>query len=131
MNYISRLINVIRDRSLSVEERVSIMFISVGVIAALVGELICVACHASIYSTIAILFISVTALISIGIGIRRADIDFIRIAMVIVVSVMMLLMTNGVMYKSSGRGGRLLIRICACGIALLSTTMWMMCIMYQ
>lgn len=88
MNYISRLINVIRDRSLSVEERVSIMFISVGVIAALVGELICVACHASIYSTIAILFISVTALISIGIGIRRADIDFIRIAMVIVVSVM-------------------------------------------
>ncbi|MDO4966451.1 MAG: response regulator [Lachnospiraceae bacterium] len=88
MNYISRLINVIRDRSLSVEERVSIMFISVGVIAALVGELICVACHASIYSTISILFISITALISIGIGIRRADIDFIRIAMVIVVSVM-------------------------------------------
>lgn len=88
MNYISRLINVIRDRSLSVEERVSIMFISVGVIAALVGELICVACHASIYSTIAIIFISITALISIGIGIRRADIDFIRIAMVIVVSVM-------------------------------------------
>lgn len=88
MNYISRLSNVIRDRSLSVEERVSIMFISVGVIAALVGELICVACHASIYSTISILFISITALISIGIGIRRADIDFIRIAMVIVVSVM-------------------------------------------
>lgn len=88
MKYIKDLLNVIKNRDLSVEERVSIMFISSGVISAVIGMIICIACHASIISLIAVSFIAILAIITIGIGIKNSDIDFIRKIMVWTVSIM-------------------------------------------
>lgn len=88
MSYIKVIIDEIRNRNRTIEERVSIMFISIGVIASLIGEIISLLCHASIYSSLIVLVIALSAIISIYIGIKKSDIDLIRIAMIVSVSIL-------------------------------------------
>lgn len=80
--------NDIEDRELSIEERVGLMFISSGVIVAIIGLHICYFCHASINSLYAVSAIIAAAILTLLVGGRKRDINFTKNVMVVVVSLL-------------------------------------------
>ena len=78
----------VKNRELDIETRIGIMYIATGIIAAIVGFLVCVVCHASRMSIVVTLTIAAVASLVLIVGFSKKNMTFVRNAITILVIIL-------------------------------------------